>query len=117
MCWQELEQSGIEHCVEYLSEDVEWDVHGPYASGSYRGHKGVQEFFEKLSKITSSRKVTCDDENFFRDVTKLAVHVIGVEEGFLVEGDQRAYQNHFDHTFWYNSDGKIYKTRINAPYC
>jgi len=111
--YEELQKGWGDQCLARLTEDVEWHAYGPYESGVYSGHSGVQAFFKKLSAIIDVQESTCDDSSFFHDMVQMSVHVTGKETGVIKTEDQRPYENNFDHTFWFNAEGLICKFRAN----
>lgn len=111
--YKELEQAGLEGCLRYFTEDVTLHAHGPSLSGVYTGREQLRLFFSRLAALTDTRELCCDQDSFFHDVVKMTVHVTGLERGFLKTADRRAYLNQFDHTFWFNQQGKVFKFRVN----
>lgn len=107
--------------LKLLTSDVEWSsfsVDWALAIGFFQGHAGVKDFFGKLvGPAGQQTDVQFQPLEFF--VSPKAVHVIGVEVGYLsaqvLNGTvaNRPFFNNFDHTLWFAANGKISKFRAN----
>jgi ketosteroid isomerase-like protein len=108
--------------LKLLAPDVEWSafsVDWALAIGFFKGHDGVKDFFAKLIGPKTGQQVDSlfEPQEYF--VSPQAVHVIGVETGYLtarvLEGTvlNRPFFNNFDHTLWFAKNGTISRFRAN----
>jgi ketosteroid isomerase-like protein len=108
--------------LQLLSSDVEWNsfsVDWALAVGYFTGHAGVKEFFDKLVAPGTGQQQDVLFQPLEYHVSPEAVHVIGVEAGYLtarvLDGTAAGepFFNNFDHTIWFAADGAISKFRCN----
>ncbi len=107
----------IDDILGLLTDDVEWNSFGPdwaLAIGSFKGHDGVKDFFNKLMKQQCNRAFVPLQYYASGEVEEV-VHAIGFENGYLKEIGEagRPFMNNWDHTFWFNNEGKVYRFRAN----
>lgn len=105
-----------------LDDNVEWNsysVDWALAIGYFKGHAGVQDFFAKLIGPGTGQQTDSLFEPKEYYVSPKSVHVIGIETGYLsaqVLGGtvaNRPFFNNFDHTIWFDENGKISRFRAN----
>ena len=113
------DQPGI---LKLLAPDIEWvsySVDWALAIGTFTGHAGVKDFFARLIGPDTGQQVDTLFAPKAYFVSPEAVHVIGIETGYLTERvlngtvANRPFFNNFDHTLWFAKSGKISKFRAN----
>lgn len=105
-----------------LEPNVIWDSFGPdiaLATGTFRGHPGVLDFFAKLIGPQTGQQVDKLFEPMLYFEGDGTVHVIGIETGVLTgrAGNGtlagKTFYNDFDHTIWFGKTGLISHFRAN----
>ncbi len=108
--------------LELLDPDIEWNSFGPdfaLAIGHFKGIDGVKDFFEKLVGPDTGQQVDTLFYPMQYFVSPESIHVMGIEQGYFTErvldgaANGGPFNNNFDHTIWFNEDGKIGRFRAN----